>query len=347
MNLTVNTFYQFIFDYANGVRYSRVPKFKGICRRVYQRLVKRLVRNRDIRTLIKLDIGEMQLLFSVTHSFPEKYLTKPLYATNLSRLCGYLLSQMGPIKVVDIGANVGDTAALIASVGDIDILCIEGNEEYHQLLRYNASKIRGAALELAFVGERNEVRAASVVSDGIGTTTLVYSDTKKGGKEIKFRTLEEILDSHPTFSQFKVLKIDTDGHDLPIICANIQAIKRSCAVIHMEYAPPWMPNGKDSQLDCLEFLSHNGYNSGVVYTSEGELLLEVNLGNKRVVRSLHEYFSRSKRYCDIVLFPDHNQELYNGFVKSEYYHMQKHFGQGCHNSSPHNASQMSPGCYDS
>lgn len=322
MKLYPNKIYQFVFDYGYGIRKTTIPKFKGACRTAYKNLTKRLAIKRDDTVLIELKIGKSQLLFNATHSFPGKHIERPLYATNLSRLCGFLESRLGPINVVDVGANVGDTAALIASCSSASILCIEGNSEYHELLCHNASKIAGAETEFSYVGERDECRAAVALSDGIGTTTLVYSQLTQTCTQLKFRTLDSIIFSHPKFKRFKLLKIDTDGHDLPIICANFRIIKESRAVIHMEYAPSWMPEGKDSQIQYLKILSQFGYNNCIVYTSEGELYLEGRLDTRETVRSFHEYLSRGKRYGDIAVFSDEDSEIFQDFVESEYRHMQ-------------------------
>lgn len=317
--------YQFVFDYGHGVRKTCIPKFKGACRRAYQRLSRNLVKKHDYTKLIKLKVGDVNLLFTASHSFPAKYLTQPLYATNLSRLCGFLASRLGCISVIDVGANIGDSAALIASACDSNVLCIEGNEEYYELLTHNSSKLKGVEIELSFVGERDEQRKASIISDGAGTTTLSYSETKNKYKTLNFRTLDSIISDHPSFNQFKVMKIDTDGYDLPILCANIDIIKKANAVIHMEYAPSWMPDGKDSQIPFFEVLSRNQYNRCIVYTSEGDVHSEANFKNIESIKSFHEYFCRNKRYGDIATFSDEDEELYKSFVHLEYKHMREHF----------------------
>src|SRR5262249_54738343 len=59
----------------------------------------------------------------------------------LRDLARLLTAKHGHFRAIDIGANVGDSAALIVGRDPVELLCIEGNPAYLPLLRRNLAKI--------------------------------------------------------------------------------------------------------------------------------------------------------------------------------------------------------------
>src|ERR1043165_3157314 len=65
------------------------------------------------------------------------YETKPGYGSQLGRLTSVVRQKHPKLGVVDIGANVGDTACIIKSAEDVPVLCIEGDEKSFAFLQKN------------------------------------------------------------------------------------------------------------------------------------------------------------------------------------------------------------------
>ena len=88
----------------------------------------------------------MELELPLSHELPFYQHDHPRY----DRQLGAIAAELGG-PVVDIGANVGDTAAAIRAESDVPILCVEGDPAFFALLERNARAIGGVELERAFV----------------------------------------------------------------------------------------------------------------------------------------------------------------------------------------------------
>ena len=91
-------------------------------------------------------IGSVELELPLSHELPFYRHDHPRY----DRQLGAIAAELGG-PVVDVGANVGDTAAAIRAESGVPILCVEGDPRFFALLERNARMIGGVELEHAFV----------------------------------------------------------------------------------------------------------------------------------------------------------------------------------------------------
>lgn len=203
--------------------------------------------------LVRYRIGAIELLLPLSHELPIYRKDHPLYSVSIGRIA----AQLGG-AVVDIGANVGDTAAIVRNATDVPILCVEGDERFFALLERNAARFDPPIeLERAFV--RGPERAA--IERARGTARLV-----SGEGDVRTRTLAEILADHPAFAAPRLVKIDTDGFDVPIVLAELELLARLRPVLFFEYDP-----GLGAEPVVFERLSEIGYRRAHVYANTGEL----------------------------------------------------------------------------
>jgi FkbM family methyltransferase len=172
---------------------------------------------------VRYRIGDVELDLPLSHELPFYRHDHPQYDSRIGPLARELA---GP--VVDVGANVGDTAASIRAESDVPILCVEGDERFFSLLERNAARLGDVELERAFV----EAPARGVVERGRGTARIVA-----GGNDLPAKPLARILEEHPRFARPALLKLDTDGMDLPILLANLDLLERLRPVLFFEYDP--------------------------------------------------------------------------------------------------------------
>src|SRR5258706_13989898 len=102
-------------------------------------------------------IGRFRLLLPADHRLDEYQRTWLRYDTALGYLARTVFRKYADSCAIDIGANVGDSAALIRSHADVRVLCVEGNPAFSQCLEHNASEIGGLELQTCFVGEDGSV----------------------------------------------------------------------------------------------------------------------------------------------------------------------------------------------
>jgi FkbM family methyltransferase len=230
--------------------------------------------------LVRYRIGTVELELPLSHELPFYRKDHPAYAENVGRIAAEL---GGP--VVDIGANVGDTAAIVRAASDVPILCVEGDDRFFAILRRNAARI-DPPLELEHAYVDAPPRAS--VERGRGTARLVA-----GGTAVRTRTLAEILSDHPGFAEPALVKIDTDGHDVAIVLAELQLLEHLRPALFFEYDPHL---GADPVV--FQRLAEIGYRTAHVYENTGELARVVALDE-----DIHSAYvgHGGARYADILV----------------------------------------------
>ena len=97
---------------------------------------RRLRRTFPHRRVVR-DVQGIRLVLPWENKLPDYAEKFPLYGQNLVELARRLGSGADPIGVVDIGANVGDSALQILAVTDARILCVEADDYWLKYLHHN------------------------------------------------------------------------------------------------------------------------------------------------------------------------------------------------------------------
>ncbi len=147
---------------------------------------------------VTFDVAGSRLRMPLSHDLPWNVRRFPRYSENLARLARATLAKYPDLAVVDIGANIGDSLALVRRAGVADVLCVEGAEGYLPFLRANAEALGGrVTIAPVLVGARTgELAAALVTSNGTGRLTPAATDA---GATIALRTLsmDDVLAAYP------------------------------------------------------------------------------------------------------------------------------------------------------
>jgi FkbM family methyltransferase len=238
----------------------------------------------------------------LSHDFPFNLQEQPQYSQNLGDIALRLSKKYPNLKAIDIGANIGDSAAIIKSRVDVPILCIEGNPRFLGMLERNTQPMKNISIEKCFVGEA-ELQVKPVNS--LGTSYL-----EKSENGIPVKTISSIIDRHPDFWDTKLLKIDTDGFDNKIIRGAASFLERTKSSVFFEYDPHYLTLQGESGVDIYDFLCGLGYNRFVIYDNLGDYLLTLGSNNKDQFVDLHKYYDRgSSRYMDIWAIHSEDNDL--------------------------------------
>jgi FkbM family methyltransferase len=240
---------------------------------------KLLIRLRD--PTVRYRVGAVELELPLSHELPFYQHDHPRYDREVGTIAAELA---GP--VVDVGANVGDTAAAIRAASDVPILCVEGDPTFYALLERNARRLGDVELEHAFV----EGPASGRLERGAGTAHVAAGD-----EPLCSKSLAQVLDEHPRFARPALLKLDTDGMDVPILLANVDLLARLRPVIFFEYDP-----ALGATPDVFARLHDVGYTTADWYENTGE-----HFSTLRLPEHLHERYvgQGSCRYADVCLRP--------------------------------------------
>jgi FkbM family methyltransferase len=269
--------------------------------------------------LVNLKIGNQTIKVNLSHLLIDAVKNYPDYNFNLPRIIKYVSDKIPNIKVIDIGANVGDTVAFIKNYTDPPILCIDGEEQYLKLLRSNVAQYNNITVCHALVGEENaELNVSMKVERG---TAFV----EKGDQKTKVRTLENIVEQYPDFKDSKVLKVDTDGYDTLILRGSAGFLKKNKPIIFLEFDPCLISRNNDNPFNFPDFLENCGYKYLMFYVNNGDYLCSCEIGQKNLINELIHYFSgrNINVFTDICAFPSEDKSLFDLCVSEEIKHFKK------------------------
>lgn len=282
--------------------------------------------------LIKYKLENVVLTLPFRHELPIIRKTFIYYDSAIGRIPKYLTKKYSNFQVIDIGANVGDTATIIKSQLDIPILCIEADDFYFHLLQLNTKNINGITHEHSFVGDIND-KDLELISYK-GTARLVKSN--ESNNHVHFKSLIEIVEKHKDFNKVKFLKIDTDGFDCKIIKSNINFLKQYQPIIFFEYDPYFLNQAGDDGLSVFDSLMQIGYQKLLIYDNTGYFLISADTNNRKVLEELNNYYSgrESAMYMDVCAFHKIDCDIAEIVRESElkYSKVQKNITLEAHNS---------------
>jgi FkbM family methyltransferase len=191
-------------------------------------LMRQLGRSKQASPPHKLHrIGDHEIMLTGQHELPLHQLHHRLYdrfpiSLGLAQSHGW---------IVDIGANVGDSAAAFVSGSPKQMLCIEPVTQFYSLLEKNAARLRAAGTNIiclnTCVGPEG---SAGHISAGQTTASL-----STNGASTSFMTLDSIAATRlPRDATIGMIKCDVDGFDSTALMSGLGVITRDQPLIYFE-----------------------------------------------------------------------------------------------------------------
>jgi FkbM family methyltransferase len=233
------------------------------------------------------------------------------------------------IGIIDVGANCGDTAALMRSQTNLPILCIEGDSKLYSLLQQNMRQCSDITIVHSYIGEATGPLSVKIEKEG-WNNTLVPSET--AGSVIQICRLDDL--SNPWLSRRRIglLKIDTEGFDVSILFGAKKLLETSKPVIAFEYNRDGMDAISESGLRVFPYLKNLDYESLMIYDNYGRFIMATTVQNLQLLKELHRFIERPKRgihYFDMVAFPKAGAVLFQKFRDAEIANDQDRNGEAC------------------
>jgi FkbM family methyltransferase len=159
---------------------------------------------------VRRRVQGVELVMPWSHRLPDYARVAPQYGQNLVELAVGLAAD-GPLAVIDVGANIGDSALQILDRVDARVLCVEGDPFWLDYLHQNVDREPRVRVQESLLTPRGTDARLEPVRVG-GTTHFVA-----GAAERPALRVDELRDVHPDFASPRLIKSDTDGFETTLI----------------------------------------------------------------------------------------------------------------------------------
>jgi len=275
-------------------------------KRIYRYITIRLV-TEPTDKVKQIMVGEFLLQANADGKLDQYLSSFPNYSRNFSRLTASILKDNLSAIIIDIGANIGDTVALIRSEGVKNrIICIEGNELYLDFLKTNTKQFDQIDIVETFLSSGEDEIKGTVLTE-MGTAKIVISND---GGSIPSQTLDAIV-SKNQLKNIKILKVDTDGFDVLILQGATKVITKEQPVIFFEYDN----HLNVSETSCFSFLislRKYNYNKVLFYDNYGNFLMCLSLSQENEIAQLDNYIKKgcgAFPYFDVAVFHTNDDQI--------------------------------------
>lgn len=291
---------------------------RGLLQKVGYDIVKVNVHSNDKAGRIsKVKVGNYFVDMPGNNPQISNYKYEPDVNTQLARLSVTIAKKYPALTVLDIGANVGDTIAVIKTAIDLPVIGVEGDDISYSFLERNTKQFQHITLIKQFLGEKRQTLQVELEKGG-WNTTLVPSET---GKQLTLQTLDEVLEERNlTTHTLKLLKVDCEGFDTIILRGATGLIQQQKPVLYFEYNKTNMEAIKEDGLSTLLSFQQYGYNSIVFFDNKGRYFVTVPVTEKELLKQIHHYADESNSeiaYYDVCLFHDEDADIAAQFINAE------------------------------
>lgn len=256
------------------------------------------------------NIKDIPIIIPTDHALPYYQSRFRLY----DKFLGILAQNLPNVDnlIIDIGANIGDTTALLLQYCLNPIVCIEADEEFFHIMKYNLSLYsQRTTLINSFVSGNRFQNVEIIKNQGTGRAI------ENKNKTVKSDSLESIIIDR-NLGECVLLKTDTDGFDFEILLSSLNIIKKDNPILYWENE---ISSQKDVYLakELLNSLLELGYENYIVMDNFGNPLiygcssLFLEQINEYLFSNVHNK-NHTFYYTDVVAFPKKYSSLISGII---------------------------------
>jgi FkbM family methyltransferase len=266
-------------------------------------------------------IGQFNLYFPAGHGLRLIQSIVPTYDRAWRYIVKEIAASIPGGTFIDIGANVGDTAALFADCApSVPIICVEGAKNFLPYLYYNAKQIGRQVTVVDKFIQVNELDKQSFVFASSSQTGGFVKRKDAMGTEIDrddFITLRELKNKHSPRSPVALFKSDTDGFDPYIILENLDFFKEENSCLFFEYDPIATIGGIKKCGELIRRLEQENYGI-IVFDNHGRLMFHAEIPYALLIEELLQWINLQAKigarhiyYLDLWAFPPDRHEIFH------------------------------------
>ncbi len=241
------------------------------------------------------------------------------YHPDANKLQGILATHMAEkypgMTTIDIGANVGDTIAVVKTAVDLPVIGIEGDPVSYQYLEKNTRQFTDTTIIKEFLGEKKQTIKVALEKTGWNATLI---PTENQGQDISLKPLDDVLQENQLAGRnIKVLKIDTEGFDTIILRGADQLLAQHQPALFFEYNRANMEAINEDGLSTLFALEKQGYKKVIFFDNYGRYLITLPLSERALIKQLHYYSEDAVSqigFFDLCLFHENDEDIAEKFT---------------------------------
>ena len=263
-------------------------------------------------------VGKFPVIMPGNNVQLANYQIYPDLNSQFGRLAASIFRKYPGMTVIDVGANVGDTIAVVKSAVDVPVIGIEGDATSFAYLQKNTGQFSHVSVVKTFLGERSQ--QATVNMDKSGWNNTIIPDAK-GNEQITLKSLDDVItEGGFNNAEIKLLKVDVEGFDTIVLRGASRIIEKHKPVLFFEYNRENMITINEDGLSTVLSYETLGYRKIAFFDHKGTLVLSTDIQNTEVVTGMHEYISSKKNlmgYYDICIFHENDTIIAEEFLRTE------------------------------
>jgi FkbM family methyltransferase len=271
-------------------------------------------------TPVTATIGGFPILVPGDTHLRSWFAGHPDYLRQLERLSRMLQAEWPDLVAVDVGANVGDSLALIKAGADVPVICVEGDPKVLPLTRRNVAQFSRIQLVETYVAERDSERQVAISKAGWNSTLSQGSGPQE---TVRFRSLDNILVSLGGYPRHGLLKVDVEGYEPQVLAGAGGFLAATQPVVVVEYNEDALAETGQDGDGLLGRLVAAGYGPVLWYEAEGAYLTAGDLSDPVTRAEIGRYCRcryRTSLYLDLIVFPVAQRGLFERFRAAEAAH---------------------------
>ena len=203
-------------------------------------------------------VAGLPLVLPPDHDLPFYQRRDPTYDAYAEVLVAELAARAERMLVIDLGANVGDTAvACLGAASNVDVIAVEGSPTFFPWLERNTEAYGDRCRVVpSFVGPIAGVTDRGYIATGTSTGRFA-NKVEKGEAVDDFVTPEELLADVDGYDQV-TWKSDIDGLDIHVLVQHWDVIDSRCDTLWFEFDPPSTLGDRDDIGRLVDLLAASG-----------------------------------------------------------------------------------------
>ena len=233
----------------------------------------------------RVRVGNFELDAPANHALFGFLKSQPYRDLSVGVIAKYVSAKYPNSSIVDIGANIGDTAAMIATHSNHKLILVEPSDYFFGFLERNIHQFPNEVVLKKTLVSTGRSLAGSLHYRG---GTAYFDESPDGEMQFKTERLDEICDSNTRF-----IKVDTDGFDVEILAAGLEWLASQHPAILFENT---VDNEKDlaSTNALFDELGNIGYRNFVVWDDAGFHLISTT--SIEGLKDLNRYLFKLKQH---------------------------------------------------